>query len=266
MKNQANEIVELFIQRCQQKFPDRILSIYTLGSLGKHGDFSRCSDIDVAVLFDMLIESDAQIIKEIWEEIKAVSLPYAERLSVFWSSPEEWANGVGRFPALDRLDLINHAILQYGNDCREKLIKPTNQEVIKESAQFILDFMLTDEKKYELFETRDSIAKKGARYFTKFILFPVRLLYTISFPDEVVSNKHAVDYFIENHSTGLNQVVSLAYQCRNSEPNLPVNVESALFDFLPELYQECIQLYLEAVQGEQSQLANDLSCELENFN
>lgn len=259
MQQQAKKLVQIFIEQCQQQFLERILAIYTLGSLGEHGDFSSCSDVDMALILDELTATDAEQVRKLWDHIHTMSIPYADRLSVFWSCPKNFSQGKGRFPALDRLDLIKHGTLQYGVDCRSQLQKPMADEIILESGHFLVDFMLTPEKQQQLLNNRQQIGKQGARYFSKFVLFSVRLLYTIDHPEEIASNEQAVDYFVKHHEGAIAELVSFAYQCRELAPDEVVSVKDTLLNNLLELYQECIKSYRIRLFTRHAELAQTLS-------
>ena len=92
-------------RRCDHHFGERVLGIYLIGSLA-HGGFSpRYSDIDLAlVVRDQLSADDLALIRD---EAVAESGLFARMLSLFWS---DRAFRIGRFPPLDQVDLIDHAL------------------------------------------------------------------------------------------------------------------------------------------------------------
>ena len=240
-------IINLFIEKAQSVFKERVISIFKIGSLGKHGDFSYCSDVDVALFLDTIRMTDYKKVATLWNNIKRNDLIFAERLSVFWSSYDSnFDLGLGRFPALDRLDLLQGGLLLYGEDKRSTLNAPTSEQIICESGRFILDFMLSNEKLNELLTNQMYIVNKGARYFSKFILFPVRLLWTLDNPDVVVSNKEALSYFKQQqqHLNGdLITLVDTAYQIRNEKAYQEISIESMLIKQLIPLYRHCVLRY-----------------------
>ncbi|MEM9242751.1 MAG: hypothetical protein AAGA27_01675 [Pseudomonadota bacterium] len=233
--------------------------MFKLGSLGTHGDFSLCSDVDIAIMLDNILESDADVMNTLWEKLKKSKYDYANRLSVFWSSyhTHDFANGKGRFPALDRLDFIRHAVILSGEDRRYRLPEPTAEDLIIESAEFMLSYMLSEEKRIELTRNPQIILEKGSRYFTKFVLFPVRLIFTIDYPNTIGSNKDAVNHFNQSWKIALaeevSEIINVAYKLRNTDPNQVVdyNVEQIKI-FLPRLYLYCLNRYHKAIA--------DISC------
>ena len=268
---QANPLLKYFVESATYTFTERVISIFKFGSLGTHGDFSLCSDVDVAVMLDAVSSTDQLAIEGIWNKIKDCGLAYADRLSVFWSSydPKVFAKGIGRFPALDRLDIFN-GILLTGVDRRQELPKPEHKDLVLESAHFISSFMLTKEKLGNLILYPEIILKNGTRYLTKFVLFPVRLIFTLNHPNQIGSNKDAVDHF--NCSWGnqlpkTKNIVNLAYQMRNCSPYAEVKVDThELKSSLIALHLYCIERYEQAVQNlGEFQEANRLKAEKERL-
>jgi len=239
-----------FIEQINDTFGNRIISIFKFGSLGDHGDFSLCSDVDVAVMLDQLKNNDAKSIGIIGDELSKSDLTFSDKLSIFWSSykSDDFSQGKGRFPALDRLDLIKHAILISGTDLRNTLPSPIHDKIIEESAEFILSYMLTKDKTDELYNKPQQIMQKGARYFSKFVLFPVRLIFTLENPNAIASNKEAVDYFSNHHHHKLPPaviaLVKQAYELRSTNPDTEVKLDATIVESsIQQLYLHCIQLY-----------------------
>src|SRR6266849_2270243 len=100
---------------------DRLLAAYALGSLA-HGGFSPLvSDVDLAVIVDdPLRPSDPNTIGAVAEAVTGGGTALHQRLSVFWGTPATLRGERvgGRFPPLDRLDLLEHGRLLAGQDAR----------------------------------------------------------------------------------------------------------------------------------------------------
>lgn len=252
---QVEPLLKLFIEKSNTKFKERVISIFKIGSLGSRGDFSLCSDVDIALMLDAVKDSDHKDVKEICESIKILNLNFADRLSVFWSSYDKmtFERGEGRFPPLDRLDLIRCGVLLAGVDRRKELSEPSNNDLILGSAEFISKFMLTNERFNELVNHQAEIIRKGARYFSKFVLFPVRLIYSLDNPDKIGTNHDAVQHFTKTYANTMPHAIALiekAYQSRNDYPDAPVNINlDAIKTILPELYIYCIAQYRKAVSN-----------------
>jgi predicted nucleotidyltransferase len=122
---------------------ERLLAAYALGSLA-HGGFSPLvSDIDVGLIVsDPTGARDAETIRAVADEQKANVPELCQRLSVFWGTPStlRGKREDGRFPPLDRLDLIENGRLLLGTDARGGLTRPTAGELIVTGAEFALEF------------------------------------------------------------------------------------------------------------------------------
>src|SRR6266571_2644239 len=123
---------------------DRLLAAYALGSLA-HGGFSTpVSDIDLGlVVDDPRRPDDENTIEVVAAAQKLSDGPLTERLSVFWGTPNTLGGRRhgGRFPALDRLDLLENGRLLVGADVRSGLPWPSPPELIVAGAEFAVEFL-----------------------------------------------------------------------------------------------------------------------------
>ena len=123
---------------------ERLVAAYALGSLA-HGGFSALvSDVDLGlILADPVQSQDGDTIEAIAETQKRSGSALAERLSVFWGTPATLRGECegGRFPPLDRLDLIENGRLIAGVDARTGLPRPTADELLITGAEFALEFL-----------------------------------------------------------------------------------------------------------------------------
>src|SRR5262249_59922191 len=97
--------------------------------------------VDVGFLFsDPLIPSDADGINNLVASVRESGRPFADRLSAFWGSVDSLNHGSqgGRFPPLDRLDLIRYGRLLAGTDVRDQLKTPRRDEHVIAGAHFPL--------------------------------------------------------------------------------------------------------------------------------
>src|SRR5713101_1433043 len=98
---------------------DRLLAAYALGSLA-HGGFSELvSDIDLGLIVsDPPLLAEGSMIQVVADAEKSKGSALHEQLSVFWGTPAtlRGEREGGRFPALDRLDLIENGRLLAGTD------------------------------------------------------------------------------------------------------------------------------------------------------
>ena len=83
-----------------------LLGAYLIGSL-VHGGFSRrYSDIDMALITNVGLSSQA--LDRVRSEAAALSADWGPKLSVFWTDRHFC---LGRFPPLDRIDYLDHVVV-----------------------------------------------------------------------------------------------------------------------------------------------------------
>jgi hypothetical protein len=112
---------------------ERLIATYALGSLAHGGFSSLVSDVDLGlVLNDPVEPSDDERIQLVADSVKTGGTGLHERLSVFWGTPStlQGRSPGGRFPALDRLDLLEHGRLLDGEDTREVIARPSRSELL----------------------------------------------------------------------------------------------------------------------------------------
>jgi len=117
----------------------RLIAGYALGSLA-HGGFSPLvSDVDLGlVLQDPVRATDRVTIRTVARSVKAGGSALDERLSVFWGTPAtlQGQRPGGRFPPLDRLDLLEYGRLLTGTDVRSAVARPSHAELLVAGAEF----------------------------------------------------------------------------------------------------------------------------------
>jgi hypothetical protein len=217
---------------------NRLIAVFALGSLA-HGGFSELvSDVDIGlVLTDESRTSDADAIESVAAEVRDSGTELHKRLSVFWAtlSTLERGTGGGRFPPLDRLDLIEHGRLLVGHDPRENMTRPSRADVFLVGAEFALDFLAGEVGVRAPASTRlgsmspgdDSVTKQlrdpalllaqGPRRLTKLVLFPVRFLFTAETGD-VGTNALAVEHYLADPEAPAKQLIDAALGWRLSAP------------------------------------------------
>src|SRR5262245_38283540 len=108
----------------QAALRERLVAAYALGSLA-HGGFSPLvSDIDLGlVLGDPPRPDDPDRVQAVADAVKGGGTVLHQRLSVFWGTPAMLRGEIagGRFPPLDRLDLVENGRLLAGRDVRPEL-------------------------------------------------------------------------------------------------------------------------------------------------
>jgi predicted nucleotidyltransferase len=218
---------------------DRLVAAYALGSLA-HGGFSvLVSDIDLGLIVsDPLRSDDARTVEAIAENEKAKGSALRERLSVFWGTPSTLRGDRpgGRFPALDRLDLIANGRLLHGADeARGVVVAPSSRELLVSGAEFALDYVAgvrrsaglpmqglssmrpADTSALEEVRSSAVLLSRGVRRVTKLVLFPVRFMFTAS-TGQVGTNAAAVARHLQDERAPSKPLVAAALAWRASPP------------------------------------------------
>jgi hypothetical protein len=249
---------------------DRLLAAYALGSLA-HGGFSELvSDIDLGLIIsDPPQPSDAETIARVIATQRRKGSPLHERLSVFWGTPATLAGERegGRFPPLDRLDLLESGRLLAGaDDARGRVQRPNKEELVITGAEFALDHLAAVEpaagggdhqlgsiradgsEAFEQVRSPELLAAQGVRQVTKLILFPVRFMYTAA-TGRVGTNGDAVAHYLDRRQTPSPRLVEAALAWRTDPPSDRAAVVELLGAELVPLYLEYIDDHTKRLQA-----------------
>jgi hypothetical protein len=249
---------------------DRLLAAYALGSLA-HGGFSEwVSDVDLGLIVgDPPQDGDAATIQAVADGEKRKGTPLHGRLSVFWGTPSTLAGerSGGRFPPLDRLDLIESGRLLAGADAvRPALPRPSTSELVVTGAEFALEQLAgisehTDESAAQLgsltsagddavteIRSPESLARSGVRHVTKQVLFPVRFMYTAA-TGHVGTNGAAVKHYLAQPAAGSPRLVQAALAWRSDPPGDQPAVARLLGEQLVPLYVEYIDDHIPRLES-----------------
>ena len=229
------------VEAYQAALGDQLLAAYALGSLA-HGGFSELvSDIDVGLIVsDPLLPELVSTVQAVADAERSRGSALHARLSVFWGTPAtlRGERDGGRFPALDRLDLIeNGRLLAGSDDARSGLARPTRRELVVTGAEFALDYLglnAVDE-----IRSPELLIAHGVRRLTKLVLFPVRFLYTAA-TGRIGTNDAAAARYLGDPSAPGHDLVAAALAWRRCEPTDEVAVAELLRDEMLPLYLQYI--------------------------
>ena len=214
----------------------RLIAGYALGSLA-HGGFSPLvSDVDVGlVLQDPLRAKDNVTIHTVARSLRTGRSALDKRLSVFWGTPStlQGQRRGGRFPPLDRLDLLDHGRLLTGQDARACVARPGRAELLVAGAEFALGYLggtrtlsgrLRDQARrwahrsaLDEIRTPALLVSRGPRRLTKVVLFPVRFLFTAE-TGQVGTNTLAVTHYLARADAPAATLVAAAHAWRIEAP------------------------------------------------
>jgi hypothetical protein len=215
----GQELLAATIDVAGKLWRDRLVAAYALGSLAHGGFRPLVSDIDIGfVLADPLVPEDADAVKRLVSTIKAGDKPFADRLSIFWGSMATLSGALagGRFPPLDRLDLMKFGRLVRGRDVRSELSPPTLEELVIVGAEFAL-WRLAREDVTAMLKDRRALAQSDAKTLSKLILYPVRFMYTAR-TGEVGRNEAAVEHFMAARESASSHLARFALDWRSLIP------------------------------------------------
>ena len=233
----------------------RLIAGYALGSLA-HGGFSPLvSDVDLGlILEDPVRAEDRLTIRTVARSVRAGGSALDQRLSVFWGTPAtlQGQRRGGRFPPLDRLDLLEYGRLLTGTDARSAVARPDRTELLVAGAEFALGYLggatwLPDRlRQRALSRSRDDdvlteirtpsrLVSAGPRRVTKIVLFPVRFLFTAQ-TGQVGTNTLAARHYLASPDAPATSLVAAALAWR-LEP--PADGEAAAL-----LSRELVPLYV----------------------
>jgi hypothetical protein len=235
----GERVLETTVACARNVWGERLLAAYALGSLA-HGGFSvHVSDLDVAlVLRDPLEPSDDSGVSRVLSLAQEGQTPLADRLSIFWGSPATLTGRArgGRLPAADRLDLKQCGRLLAGEDLRGQLSKPMLEELVAEGAELALQKLASDAAIAVLRDPAVLLAA-GATRLTKWLLFPVRLLFTLR-TGNVAGVAIAVEHFSRTTRGPASRLASEALRWRHEPPQPDDPEANELLKLgVPPLYQ-----------------------------
>jgi hypothetical protein len=196
----------------------RLIAGYALGSLA-HGGFSPLvSDVDLGlILADPVRPEDRMTIDKVSRSVRAGGSELDQRLSVFWGTPAtlRGQRRGGRFPPLDRLDLLEYGRLLTGTDVRSAVARPDRTELLVAGAEFALGYLGDD----VLAEIRAParLVSLGPRRVTKIVLFPVRFLFTAQ-TGQVGTNSLAARHYLASPDAPATALVTAALAWRLEPP------------------------------------------------
>jgi hypothetical protein len=246
----------------------RLVAGYALGSLA-HGGFSPLvSDVDLGlILDDPLRAKDRMTIGAVARSVQAGGSVLDQRLSVFWGTPATLAGQQpgGRFPALDRLDLLDYGRLLTGRDVRAAVARPDDTELLVAGAEFALGYLGAhstgrpdrlrawarlrpwDDNALEEIRTPSRLVARGPRRVTKIVLFPVRFLFTAE-TGRVGTNALAAEHYLASTYAPATALVTAALAWRREWPADDEATELLSRELIP-LYVQYLEDHIARLQA-----------------
>jgi hypothetical protein len=220
-------------ERWQQVLGNDLLGLYLIGSLAHAGFSRRYSDIDMALVTPAGLSPPA--LDHLRGEAVALSADWGPKVSVFWTDRQF---SRGRFPPLDRIDYIDHAIA---------LIEHERVRPPRPSLEDVRDYLRGAPfsgwaERARNFAAAQALEPKDHKAYLRALLYPGRFCYSWM-TGLMGSNDDAVAFVGERPGTGLNiGLIKRALLCRRTSAD-----PDALFPertLLPSQIDACAALLL----------------------
>ena len=230
-KTAAIDFARQLILRWQGELGADLLGAHLMGSLAHAGFSRRYSDIDIALV--TIAGLSPQALDRLRSEAVALSADWGPKVSVFWTDRQF---SLGRFPPLDRLDYLDHAVALVEREC-VRPARPTLEEIhhYLRGAPFA-----SWAERARSFAAADMLEPKDHKAYLRTLLYPARFCYSWM-TGLMGSNDVAVAFLKESHPAGLDvSSLECALQCRQSAAD-----PDALFParkVLPSQIDACVAL------------------------
>jgi hypothetical protein len=230
-KTAAIDFARQLILRWQGELGADLLGAHLMGSLAHAGFSRRYSDIDIALV--TIAGLSPQALDRLRSEAVALSADWGPKVSVFWTDRQF---SLGRFPPLDRLDYLDHAVALVEREC-VRPARPTLEEIhhYLRGAPFA-----SWAERARSFAAADMLEPKDHKAYLRTLLYPARFCYSWM-TGLMGSNDVAVAFLKESHPAGLDvSSLECALECRQSAAD-----PDALFParkVLPSQIDACVAL------------------------
>jgi hypothetical protein len=188
-------VIRAAVVEFEDRLGGRLVSAYAIGSLAHGGFAPAVSDIDLALLTRTPVPDIAQTIGQATEAL-ARTLALGNRLSVFhstWEALGDPASG-GRFPPIDRFDLVRYGVLVHGPDLR---VSHASAPTVGEIRAHAVDSALRRVTPEQLAEDLQQLKANGVTVHdaTKLVLWPIRLQHVCDI-GQATGNADAVAHYL----------------------------------------------------------------------
>ena len=233
-KTAAIDFARQLILRWQGELGADLLGAHLMGSLAHAGFSRRYSDIDIALV--TIAGLSPQALDRLQSEAVALSADWGPKVSVFWTDRQF---SLGRFPALDRLDYLDHAVALVEREC-VRPARPTLEEIhhYLRGAPFA-----SWAERARNFAAADMLEPKDHKAYLRTLLYPARFCYSWM-TGLMGSNDDAVAFVNERPPARLTVgLIARALECRQTAAD-PDALFSARRTLLSQI-DACASLFAE---------------------
>jgi hypothetical protein len=203
----AMEFARRLAAHWQEAFGADLLGAYLMGSLAHAGFSRRYSDIDLALVTRAGLSTPA--LDRMRSDAIALSADWGPKVSVFWTDQHF---SLGRFPPLDRVDYLDHAVALMEREC-VRPARPTLEEIrhYLRGAPFAAWV-----DRARSFAAAETLEPKDHKAYLRTLLYPARFCYSW-LTGRMGSNDDAVAFLGEGQVAGLDiDLLDSALRCRQS--------------------------------------------------
>jgi hypothetical protein len=195
-------------ERWQQVLGSDLLGLYLIGSLAHAGFSRRYSDIDIALVTAAGLSPQA--LDHLRGEAIALSADWGGKVSIFWTDQRF---SLGRFPPLDRIDYLDHAIALVERE-RVRPPRPTLEEV----REYLRGAPFSGwAERARNFATAQMLEPKDHKAYLRTLLYPGRFCYSWM-TGLMGSNDDALAFLGKTLPAGLDvSLIARALQCRQAD-------------------------------------------------
>jgi hypothetical protein len=188
-----------------REFADEFLGFYLIGSLAHGGVGERYSDIDVALIAAKPLQTDT--LDSVAQQAAALSPALARKLSLFWTDE---TFSVGRFPPLDRLDYLDHAVTLF----ERRRVEPARPSRAEVRAYLAGEPFQNWTQQVNRFSTIEALTRDDYKRFLRAFLYPARFVY--SWETGAMGSNDAAVEFLQGRADGLDlDLIARALDIRN---------------------------------------------------
>lgn len=191
----------------QKALGAELLGAYLIGSLGHAGFNRRYSDIDIALVTTAGLSPQA--LDRLRSEALVLSADWGAKVSIFWADRHF---SVGRFPPLDRIDYLDHAVALVEREC----VRPT-RPTLEEIHNYLSGAPFANwAERARSFATAETLEPKDRKAYLRTLLYPARFCYSWT-TGLIGSNDEAMAFLSKKDIAGLDiGLIECALQCRQS--------------------------------------------------
>jgi hypothetical protein len=203
----AIDFARRLVPRWQETLGTELLGAYLIGSVAHAGFSWRYSDLDIALVTAAGLSPQAHC--RLRSEAVALSADWESKVSVFWTDRHF---SVGRFPPLDRIDYLDHAVILMEREC----IRPP-RPTLKDVRQYLRGAPFANwADGGRNFAAAERLEPNDRKAYLRTLLYPGRFCYSWM-TGLMGSNDDAVAFVNERPPARLNvDLIARALECRQT--------------------------------------------------